>query len=375
MDLDLKKYTEFHSPGYVIEIYNNGSCEEIITGNREIKPTIKECNTDTLYDIASLTKVYTATFIYIAYEEGKLSIYDLVKNIDNRFSNLDNIRIIDLLSHNQEVWTDGYLGSAKDKDEFYRVLFSAKIKNNFPTYVDTHYIILSTILEKIYNQSFDKILEEKIFDKLNLKRTTINPHGDNIASNNFETLNNEIIDYIKPGLIHDTKGRVGKSLGIITGHASIFTTGAELLEFLKSFLNHTLLSQKTIDLMLDHEDRNNENYMMLKNIVSEDDINKMYQNAIESNPNLKLMKTYNNMGVRYRNSIEALNDIPFYCSNNSITFSGYTGPSFLIDFDKKIIIVVMCNVIHNTKLGRLERKRITDVIIENIYNQIISTEN
>lgn len=69
MKLNLKKYTKFHSPGYIVEIYNNDNSEEIIVGNREIKPTVKECNVDTLYDIASLTKVFTATLIYIAYEE------------------------------------------------------------------------------------------------------------------------------------------------------------------------------------------------------------------------------------------------------------------------------------------------------------------
>lgn len=111
--VDLKKYTKFHSPGYVIEIYNNGKSEEIVYGARETKPTYKECNSDTLYDIASLTKAYTAVLVYIVYEEEKLDIYDFISNIDDRFSNLNNIRVIDLLSHNQDIWTDGYLGNAK----------------------------------------------------------------------------------------------------------------------------------------------------------------------------------------------------------------------------------------------------------------------
>lgn len=333
--VDLKKYTEFHSPGYVIEIYNNGKNEEIVYGAREIKPSYKECNADTLYDIASLTKAYTAVLIYIAYEEGKLDIYEYISNIDDRFSHLNNIKIIDLLSHNQDIWTDGYLGSAKSKEEFYKILFSAYVKNDFPTYVDTHYIILSTILEKIYSKPFDKILEEKIFQKLKLKVTTVNPRGDNIASNNYETLNNEIIDTIEPGFIHDTKGRIAKSLGITTGHASIFTTGRELLEFLKSFLDNTLLTQETIKLMLSHKDKNKENYEILKSVVREDDINKMYKKALLINPDLKVMKTYNNMGTRYRNNIDELNDVPIKSSENTIVFSGYTGPTFLIDFDKK----------------------------------------
>ena len=97
----------------------------------------------------------------------------------------------------------------------------------------------------------------------------------------------------------------------------------------------------------------------------------MYQYALQINPELKVMRTYNNMGVRYRNQIEQLNDVPNQSSKNTIVFSGYTGPSFLIDFDLKIIIIIMCNVLHNTKLTRLERKQNTDSIIEALYNSEI----
>lgn len=368
--INLEKYTEFHSPGYVIEIYDDGKENEIIYGNREVNPTIKECNKDTLYDIASLTKVYTAVLVYIAYEEKKIKLNDIVYNIDHRFEYLKNVTITDLLSHNQEIWTDGYLGNTKTKEEFYQILFSSTVKNSFPTYVDTHYMILSTLLEKVYGKTFDELLKAKIFNKLELVKTTTNPEGDNIASNNFETLNNNLVDFITPGLIHDTKGRKAKQLGITTGHASIFTTGKELLIFLKSFLNHTLIQPETLKIMLNHYDKNEKNYQILEKIVDKKDINQMYEEAIKINPNLKILRTYNNMGVRYRNDIKELNDVPNICSKNTITFSGYTGPSFIIDFDKKVIIVVMCNVMHNTKLSRLERKKTTEEIIEQLCEEI-----
>lgn len=299
MNIDLNKYSKKHSPSYVIDIYNNGKEYEIVFGNRQIKPNIKKCDDNTLYDIASLTKIYTATLIYIAYEENKINIYDFVKNIDDRFANLDDICVVDLLSHNQEIWTDGYLGNAVDKDEFYKILFSATIKNKIPTYVDSHYIILSTLLEKVYNKTYTEILNEKIIHKLNLEKTTVNPKTFNIASNNYETLNGEIINIITPGLLHDNKARRAKELGIITGHASIFTTGKELLKFLKTFFDYTLLKKETIFLMLTHEDRNRQNYEILNNIVIKKDINLMYNEALEINKDLNLMKTYNYMGTRY----------------------------------------------------------------------------
>lgn len=312
--LDLKKYTKFHSSGYVIEIYNKGQQKEIIYGNSQIKPEVKKCNSNTLYDIASLTKVYTAVLVYIAYEEKKINLEDTIYSIDSHFFYLKDVTIMDLLSHNQEIWTNGYLGNAKTKEEFYQILFSATVKENFPTYVDTHYIILC--------------------------------------------------------IIHDTKGRKAKELGITAGHASIFTTGRELLIFLKTFLDKTLLKSETIELMLSHTDKNKENADILRKIVDKRDINEMYEEALKINPNLKVMKTYNKMGVRYYNYIDDLNDVPNICSNNTISFSGFTGPSFIIDFDEKIIIIVMCNVMHNTELNRIERKKNTDKIIKEICEEI-----
>ena len=58
-----------------------------------------------LYDIASLTKTYTATLIYIAYEENKLNLNDTIFALDNQFINLKEVTVLDLLSHNQELWT------------------------------------------------------------------------------------------------------------------------------------------------------------------------------------------------------------------------------------------------------------------------------
>lgn len=369
--LDFQELTKTHSPGYVIEIFRDGEEKEYIYGYRETKPNLLECNHDTLYDIASLTKFFTATLIYMAQEEGKINVYNFVTDIDTRFSHLSQVRVLDLLSHNQDIWTNGYLGNAHSKEEFYQILFSAYVKDTFPTYVDTHYMILSTLLETIYHETFAQILEEKILKPLGLSHTTVTPSGNNIASNNYETLHGNIVEFITPGLIHDTKARVAKSFGITTGHASIFTTGHDLMVFLKSFLDCSLLSKETITFMLGHDNRNQKNYDLLKSVVpDETDINKMYNIACQQDASFRAMRTYNYMGTRYRNDILLLNDVPLICSDETIVFSGFTGPSFLIDFKKHIIIVVLCNVMHNTKLNRTERKKITDTMIEEICKEI-----
>ena len=356
----IEKLINIHSPGYIIEIYNNGKEDEYVYGYDK----------NTLFDIASLTKFFTATLIYIAYEKKLIDLYDTIYNIDNNFINLKNVRIIDLLSHNQNIWTDGYIGNSNTIDEFYKILYSSYVKDNNKTYVDVHYIILSTLLEKIYNKSFDKLCIEKIFNKLDMKDTTFNPDPNRCANNNFEHINGIEITDVYPGVIHDKKARTAKNLGIYTGHASLFTTATDLLKFLKSFFEYTLLKKETIDFMLTHEDIDSYNYNILKNNIGGTDINDMYNIMISKDLKLPVAKTYNNCGTRYRNKINLLNDIPNTASNNTITFSGYTGPTFTIDFDNRIIIIVMCSVVYNSKLSREDRKHKTYEIIDEIYKKL-----
>lgn len=368
--MNFEKYIDNPSCGYVIEIFNNGEIFKYVIGNKCLIPNQKPTTIDTLYDIASLTKVFTSTLVYIAYEEGMLDIYDNIYNIDNNFTNLKNVKVIDLLKHNQEIWTDGYLGNAQTKEEFYKILYSASVRSDIPTYIDSHYIILSTLLEKVYKVNFKDLVNIKIIQKLNLKNITFNPDENNTASNNYENNNDKIIDYIYPGVVHDTKARVAKKLGITTGHASIFTTADDMLIFLKTFLDNTLLRKETIELMLGHDDINLYNYERLSKLSSKENINEMYNDVIVQNPEFYISKTYNNMGTRYRNNIDILNDIPLFATDNSISFSGFTGPMFTIDFERKIIVVIMCNVIHNTKLNREERKNKIVEMMNYIFEQL-----
>ena len=329
--------------GYVLYIYNNGTVTEKINGYCEVRPNKVLTTKDTYYDIASLTKTYTSVLVFMAQEEGLLNIDDVITKYDKNYVNLGDITIKKLLCHNQEIWTDGYLGDAKSKNEFYKILYSAYVKYKVPKYVDVDYIILGKLLEDIYGMTLDKIIEEKIIKRLGLKHTTFNPTG-SIASMNYE--NREELN-ISLGELHDKKARNAKKIGITTGHASLFTNGEDLLLFLEALVNNKLVSKETINVMLDHYD-----------------INKLNKdNGYEC-------KTYNFFGTRYYNYIDSINDVP-YDYEGLVSFSGYTGPRFLIDFKRKIIIVLMCNVVHNTLMTRDEKNYFMKHVVYEIYDECI----
>ena len=342
-----RNFLNIHSPGYVIEMFYNNTNLEFVLGNKSILPIEIPTSKNVLYDIASLTKLFTAVLIYKAYEENLLNLDQSVFSINNKFIYLQDITILDLLCHNQEIYTNGYLGDAKTIQEFNEILYSAYVLKTVPTYVDVDYIILANILEKIYKSSFDKIIHQKIIKPLKLKSTTFKPNFKNCASSNYESIDDTVITDLPLGVVHDKKARNAQKLGIYTGHAGLFSTGEDMMKFLMTFFDYSLLKKETIQLMLQHNDINNYNLKILKNYINKD---------------------YNFMGCRYHNDILEKNDVPLCLSKNSITFSGYTGPMFVIDFEQKIIVLVMCNVLHNTHLDRVTRKNKTSEIINFILD-------
>ncbi len=366
--MNLDKYSEVHSPGYVISIFKDNIKQEYVFGNRQVLPNTIKNNSDTLYDIASLTKVFTSTLIYMAVEEGKLTLDTTIFEINPNFINLKNVSVLDLLAHRLELYTDGYLGGAETKEEFDTILYSAFVKTTKPTYIDSHYIILGYLLETIYGVSYKELVQTKIFDRLDLESATFDPDPSLCASCNYEK---GIDQGIMVGEPHDTKARIARLFGVTTAHASIFINACDMMKFLRSFLDCTLLSKETVAIMKRHDDINLYNFNLLKDLTEVDDINKMYQAVKKIDPGYVICRTYNYMGTRYRNDVKIINDLPDAASDDAIVFSGYTGPLFVIDFTNQVIILVMCNLVHNSFMGRFERKCMTDEIVDMIYQKLL----
>ena len=66
IDFINSNYLGTHSPGYVIDILRENNFYEYVIGNKSNYTNEKSLTTDTLYDIASLTKTFTATLVFMA---------------------------------------------------------------------------------------------------------------------------------------------------------------------------------------------------------------------------------------------------------------------------------------------------------------------
>lgn len=326
IELDLQEYQKIHSPNYVIEIFNHGKTTELLFG--------EQAHSNALFDIASLTKTFTAVLVYQAYEEGRLNLQSFVSDVDGNFRNLQDVRIIDLLAHRQNIWTDGYLGDATDVADFCHMLYGAFVKDSKPTYADAHYMILAKILEDVYRRNYATLVRTKIAEPLGLTSLTFMPKPEEVLPNH-DYDESGCKSLVSSGLVHDHKARRAQELSIATGHAGIFINGPDMLKFLRAILENTLLSPETTQIMLQQTG-----------------------------------EFYNNMGTRHNRTAATINDVPPSCSDKTISFSGYTGPMYVIDFERQNIVLIMCHVMYDTKLSRLERKHLTEQIMNEICSQL-----
>ncbi|MDO5570592.1 MAG: serine hydrolase domain-containing protein [Bacteroidales bacterium] len=135
----------------------------------------------TLYKIGSISKTFTSALIFKAIEENKITLDTKLNKFFPEIVNSDVIDINLLLSHRSGIHNftanDGYLSWAaqkKDRNELMKIIEDGGSDfkpDSLFSYSNSNYVILSFILEDIYNTSFENILDKKIIKPLKLKNT------------------------------------------------------------------------------------------------------------------------------------------------------------------------------------------------------------
>lgn len=360
--IDLKSIKEIlieninnHASGYSLAILKDNKSYICNVGNLSyhIDGVVDD---ETLFDIASLSKTFTAILVLLAVQENLFELKTKILDIDDGYVNLQGITIEDLLAHRKEVWTPKHLKTTKSREEFDKLIYESYVYSDIPQYSDIHYIILGRLLEKVYKKPFEEIVYSKLRDQYNLKSLTYSPDNTKVSDTRFEHFTNDSFNEDdRLYLPHDPKSRLAKDFDMVLGHAGIFISNKDLLKFLTLLMEEKIIKE---DL-----------YRMLIKDYGTNEQNKILKDNENFDPN-KSSKPYCLMGARLKNIIESENEIPDSASDKSIYFSGYTGPAYLLDFENKIIIILMCNVTHQNKLMRIERKKLTTKLINKVYENI-----
>ena len=143
-------------------------------------------NENTVFQIASITKQFTAVGILLLAEEGKLNLDDAAgKHLSDVPSQWSEVTLRQLL--NQVSGITSYTDVGKIvTDKIYEQAEILALVRELPLrftpgsrreYSNTNYFLLGMVIEKVSTQPYPKFMEEKIFIPLGMEATRINTSG------------------------------------------------------------------------------------------------------------------------------------------------------------------------------------------------------
>jgi CubicO group peptidase (beta-lactamase class C family) len=257
LDFLQKEIQSNHIPGAVIRVSYQGECvlEEAI-GSRVVYPNKEPMAINTVFDVASLTKlVTTLPVILTLVEKGTLHLDDPVSFFLPEFERYgkSTITIKHLLTHtsglpaHREYFLEN-LTTEQILKRIYDEQLVAPIGEKV-IYSDLGYITLYKLIETVTNERFQDYLKRELFDKLEMTETTFNPtfERSRYAATEFSE---KLKDY-KHGIVHDDNT---ESMGGISGHAGLFSTLRDLTHFTSMienegmFKGERVLSKASIEL-------------------------------------------------------------------------------------------------------------------------------
>src|SRR5688500_18748200 len=170
-------------PGAVVTVGRKGRLVwQKVYGSRAVEPSREPMTTDTIFDLASLTKVVaTATSIMILVERGKVRLSDPVSlHIPElKGEGRDRITIEHLLTHVSGYAPDFDLRERWTcHDEAIKRLIKEPLRNppgtRF-TYSDIGFIALGEVVARAGGMPLDEFAQKNIFGPLRMRNTQFRP--------------------------------------------------------------------------------------------------------------------------------------------------------------------------------------------------------
>jgi len=212
-------------------------------GSRSLEPRREPMTLDTIFDLASLTKVIvTTTAVMQLVEQGKVRLNDPVAKYLPEFAQNGkaDITVRQLLTHYSGLEPDLDLKTAwEGKETAYRMAF-AETPQDAPgskfAYSDINFIVLGALVERVSGETLDEYATRHIFVPLKMMHTRFVPPLalragwiGKIAPTQYDE--NE---HMLRGVVHDPTAR---RMGGVAGQAGLFSTGDGLAKFAQALLN------------------------------------------------------------------------------------------------------------------------------------------
>ena len=351
-------------PGAVLSVVRGNDIVYLKAyGNKSVVPTVEPMTTETLFDLASVSKCVGTTLAFMQLiENGYVRLTD---NADRYIPNFKpwkdpesgetvDITIRDLLSHssgltpyiNADTFVKEYGGNDPEKMEQY---IATEIKRNFRPGTDFMYsclnfVTLQRILERVTGEKLYEYAQKHVFDVLGLTHTCYFPLIYTPAVSNSAELAGlcaptEVQADGKPlvAQVHDPMAR--RIMGGNSGNAGVFSNAEDLSVICSAIMNGGVLVDKK------------GNSLESTRILSPATVRLMTTIPSQNDPSVGRA-----LGWDKKSSHSGLRG-DLFNPETTIMHTGYTGTSIVIDTETKTAIILLTHRVHPEDKGSVGRLR------------------
>ncbi|MGH9562936.1 MAG: serine hydrolase domain-containing protein, partial [Terracidiphilus sp.] len=338
-------------PGGVLAVGWKGQVAILPFGKLTRDAKAARVTAETIYDVASLTKVMVTTAAVMMLAEAKqidldapvaryLPEFNRAANLDPDWRWRERITIRMLLLHTAGLAAHrDYYEQAKGKRAIIeRVIAEPLVREpgTLVEYSDLGFILLGTIVEEVTGDSLEHFARKRIFAPMGMASSQFNPAKHlcaRIAPTERDTAYRKRLLH---GEVHDENAW---AMGGVAGHAGLFSTAADVAAFAQMMLNggiyahHRLIARSTVE---------------------------------EFTARHELGSSANALGW----------DVPVapsssgqFLSKRAYGHTGFTGTSLWIDPERNLFVVLLTNRVHPTRSNdkiRQVRPALHDAIVESL---------
>lgn len=351
-------------PGAVLSIVRGNDIVYLKAyGNKSVVPTVEPMTTETLFDLASVSKCVGTTLAFMQLiENGYVRLTDNVDRYIPDFKPWKNpesgetvdITIRDLLSHssgltpyiNADTFVKEYGGNNPEKMEWY---IATQVKRNFRPGTDFMYsclnfVTLQRILERVTGEKLYEYAQKHVFDVLGLTHTCYFPLIYTPAVSNSAELAGlcaptEVQADGKPlvAQVHDPMARM--IMGGNSGNAGVFSNAEDLSVICAAIMNGGCLVDKK------------GNSLESTRILSPATVRLMTTIPSQNDPSVGRA-----LGWDKKSSHSGLRG-DLFNPETTIMHTGYTGTSVVIDTESKTAVILLTHRVHPEDKGGVGRLR------------------
>ncbi len=248
IDRQLKALSLMGKPGVEVLVKMDSSLLYHKAFGKANLKTNEDLKINSVFDIASISKEFTAISILQLVEQGKLSLQDSLRKFLPNFPTEENVITIEnLLSHSTGIKRHTNLSWAENEankqfsNSYDVIQFFQKDSLDFKpgeqySYRNMNYIILGYIIEQVSGRSYEEYIQTNIIDPLDMSETFFPKDGQSIASkpNGYEVKDSVFVS-ARPHSYTQSRGP-----------GSIHSTANDLAKWYDGLINHKIISQASL---------------------------------------------------------------------------------------------------------------------------------